>query len=56
MRRVYDDSQQQASSADVDFVMLGCPHYSLDQLRDAAALLGRHVSGNCNLWIFSRGR
>ena len=53
-RRVYDDLNGKASSPDVDFVMLGCPHYSLEQMRDAAALLaGRHVSGNCNLWIFT---
>jgi predicted aconitase len=54
MRRIYDDLNSKASSPDVDFVMLGCPHYSLDQLRDAAALLaGRRVSTNCRLWIFT---
>ncbi len=54
LRRVYDDLNSKASSADVDFVMLGCPHYSLEQLREAAALLGgRRVSGHCRLWIFS---
>ena len=54
MRRIYDDLNSKASSPDVDFVMLGCPHYSLDQMRDAAALLaGRRVSTNCRLWIFT---
>lgn len=54
MRRVYADLNSKARSADVDFVMLGCPHYSLDQLRETAALLaGRRVSANCRLWIFT---
>jgi predicted aconitase len=54
MRRVYADLNSKASSADVDFVMLGCPHYSLEQLREVATLLaGRRVSGNCRLWIFT---
>jgi len=38
----------------VDFVMLGCPHAAIEQLRDAARLLdGKKVSGNCHLWIFT---
>jgi predicted aconitase len=53
-RRVYHDLNRTASDSNVDFVMLGCPHYSLDQIRDAVSLLaGRRVSGNCRLWIFT---
>jgi len=53
-RRVYDQLNANASDPNVDFVMLGCPHAALDQLREAAALLdGKHVSANCNLWIFT---
>jgi hypothetical protein len=38
----------------VDFVMLGCPHAAIEQLREAARLLAaRHISANCNLWIFT---
>ncbi len=38
----------------VDYVMLGCPHYSLAQLREAAALLdGRRVHADSALWIFT---
>jgi hypothetical protein len=38
----------------VDYVMLGCPHYNLEQLREAAMLLeGRRVHENCALWIFT---
>jgi predicted aconitase len=38
----------------VDFVMLGCPHAAIEQLREAARLLeSKHISANCNLWIFT---
>jgi len=53
-RRTYEDLNRTAHDSDVDFVMLGCPHYSLDQMREAARLLaGRRVSGNCRLWVFT---
>lgn len=38
----------------VDYVMLGCPHYSIEQLWEVARLLeGRHVHEHCELWIFT---
>ena len=47
-RQVYDRLNANASDPDVDFVMLGCPHAALEQLREAAALLdGQQVSANC---------
>jgi predicted aconitase len=53
-RRVYDDLNSGASDPHVDFVMLGCPHAAIEQLREAARLLAaRHISANCNLWIFT---
>jgi predicted aconitase len=53
-RQVYDHLNASASDPDVDFVMLGCPHAALEQLREAAALLdGKRVSANCRLWIFT---
>jgi predicted aconitase len=53
-RRTYEVLNANGHSTDVDYVMLGCPHYSLDQIRDACQLLeGRKVSANCNLWIFT---
>ena len=53
-RRTYDNLNSKASDPQVDYVMLGCPHYSLDQIRDACRLLeGKRVSANCNLWIFT---
>ena len=53
-RRVYDALNANASDPAVDFVMLGCPHAALEQLREAAAMLdGRRISGNTRLWIFT---
>jgi hypothetical protein len=34
--------------------MLGCPHYSIEQIAEAARLIeGRKVHENCALWIFT---
>jgi predicted aconitase len=53
-RQVYDRLNANASDPNVDYVMLGCPHAALEQLKEAAELLaGRRVSGNCHLWIFT---
>src|SRR5687767_8708076 len=53
-RQVYDRLNANARDPDVDYVMLGCPHAALEQLREAAALLdGKRVSTNCHLWIFT---
>ena len=39
---------------DVDYVMLGCPHYNLEQIWEACRLLqGRKVHANSALWIFT---
>ncbi|MCG2594354.1 aconitase X catalytic domain-containing protein [Ramlibacter sp. XY19] len=38
----------------VDYVMLGCPHYTIEQIWEAAQLLeGRKVHANSALWIFT---
>ena len=38
----------------VDLVVLGCPHYSIDQISHAVTLLnGRHVHSNTDLWIWT---
>jgi predicted aconitase len=51
---VYETLNAVGSSRDVDFVMLGCPHASLDQLAEIAALIeGRRVSASSALWIFT---
>jgi predicted aconitase len=53
-QRTYDELNSKASDRDVDFVMLGCPHAALEQLREIAGLLeGQRISTKCNLWIFT---
>jgi len=38
----------------VDYVMLGCPHYSMEQLWELTQLIeGRKVHADCELWIFT---
>jgi predicted aconitase len=52
----YERVNSTARDASVDFVMLGCPHYSIEQIREACELLdGQRVHENCNLWIFTPG-
>jgi predicted aconitase len=39
---------------EVDYVMLGCPHFTIEQIWEAAQLLeGRQVHENSALWIFT---
>jgi predicted aconitase len=53
-RRVYETLNSVGQSTDVDYVMLGCPHYSIEQIAEAARLLeGRKVHANSALWIFT---
>lgn len=63
--RVYGDAEARATwdkinatgrDTKVDYVMLGCPHYSLAQLWEVARLIeGRRVHPDCALWIFTAG-
>jgi predicted aconitase len=53
-RQVYQRINVTAKSRDVDYVMLGCPHYSIEQIWEACRLLeGRRVHENTSLWIFT---
>jgi predicted aconitase len=53
LKQVYE-MLQHASEDDVDFVYLGCPFYTLDQVRQTANLLaGRRC--RANLWIATDG-
>jgi len=53
-RRIYDDLNSKATDPDVDFIMLGCPHAAIEQIREVCGLLaGKRISANCNLWIFT---
>ena len=49
---VYHNLNSQGASADVDFVLLGCPHASVEQVWKAAkALEGRRLSPGTELWM-----
>ncbi|MBO9518712.1 MAG: aconitase X catalytic domain-containing protein [Porphyrobacter sp.] len=51
---IYERLNSIGSSTDVDYVMLGCPHYSVEQIAEAARLIeGRRVAADCELWIFT---
>lgn len=51
-RRAYEDLNSGASDTDVDFIMLGCPHNSAEQMWKIASLLdGKKVSPNTHLWV-----
>jgi predicted aconitase len=50
----YRNLNAHATDTKVDFVMLGCPHSSLEQVWNAAKLLeGKRLHSGVNLWIFT---
>ncbi|MBL4600325.1 MAG: aconitase X catalytic domain-containing protein [Rhizobiaceae bacterium] len=54
MREAYDELNAQGNSDDIDYVMLGCPHYTLEQIAVVCRLIeGKKVHENSNLWIFT---
>lgn len=53
-KRAYDQVNSTARDSQVDFIMLGCPHYTLEQIEETCRLLeGRRVHENTSLWIFT---
>ena len=53
-QQTWDKLNSTASDRDVDYVMLGCPHYNIEQIWEACKLLeGRKVHLNSALWIFT---
>jgi len=53
-RWAYDTLNSQGESDEVDFILLGCPHASLDQLqRIAAALDGKRLHNDTEMWIMT---
>ena len=51
-RRVYETLNANGRDTNVDYVMLGCPHASIDQFREVARLLdGKKI--NTHLWMFT---
>jgi len=53
-RQAYEAANVTARDRHVDFVMLGCPHYTLGQVRELARLLeGRKLRSGVEMWIFT---
>ncbi|NQV56228.1 MAG: aconitase X catalytic domain-containing protein [Rhodospirillales bacterium] len=53
-RRTYETINANGHSDDMDYVMLGCPHYTIEQIWEASKLLaGKRIHDNCALWIFT---
>ncbi len=53
-RATYEKINATGSDTDIQYVMLGCPHYTIEQIWEAAQLIeGRKVHENCELWIFT---
>jgi predicted aconitase len=53
-RKAYEAANVTARNTAVDFVMLGCPHYTIEQIWEVCQLIeGRKVSTNAVLWIFT---
>ena len=54
MHRPLERINANGTDRKVDYVMLGCPHYTIEQIWEAAQLLeGRKVHENSALWIFT---
>jgi hypothetical protein len=50
LRRSWEEMQ--TTSGRIDFVILGCPHYTLKQMAEAAKLLeGKKIHGGVSFWI-----
>ncbi|HEY6493899.1 MAG TPA: aconitase X catalytic domain-containing protein [Trebonia sp.] len=53
-RAMYETLNEIGTSTDVDFILLGCPHASVDQIRQAATLLdGKRLASGTELWIMA---
>jgi predicted aconitase len=50
LRKIYEELQ--TTSGKVDFVMLGCPHYTLKQVEKVAGLLnGKKIHDGLSFWV-----
>ena len=53
-KRTHESLNSRATGRDVDFVVLGCPHYSVEQLWELCRLLeGKRVHESTSLWVFT---
>lgn len=54
MRHTWEKINATGLDDKVDYVMLGCPHYSLEQLWEVGRMMqGRKVHPDCEMWIFT---
>lgn len=52
-KEAYDILNSIGSNRNVDFIMLGCPHYSIEQVWSLCKLLqGKKIKKGVNLWVF----
>jgi len=50
LKQTYEELQ--GASGKIDFVMLGCPHYTLKQVQEVARLLkGKKIHDNVSFWV-----
>lgn len=53
-RAAYEKLNNQGMSDEVDFILLGCPHASLEQIGQIAALLdGKQLNSGTELWVMT---
>lgn len=52
-RRLVREKLNSGTRGNIDFVLIGCPHCSLEEVWEIVRLLnGRKLSGNTEMWIF----
>jgi len=52
--KAYENLNVSAKDTHVDFIMLGCPHASIEQIWEICKLLkGKRINSGTNLWIFT---
>ncbi|HUZ19426.1 MAG TPA: aconitase X catalytic domain-containing protein [Acidimicrobiales bacterium] len=53
-RETYEHLNSTARDRDVDLVMIGCPHATIEQIREVCRLLdGRRIHADSDLWVFT---
>ena len=53
-RKIYEILNSNGTEGHVDFVMLGCPHASIEQIWEVANLLdGKKLAADTKLWLFT---
>jgi predicted aconitase len=53
-RKIYEMLNSNGTEEKVDFVMLGCPHASIEQIWEVANLLdGKKLNADTKLWLFT---